>query len=234
AAESAISDISSRGKLPIVCGGTGFYVQALANNREYPDIDVDPDEQSMLESEPSENLLAELRRLDPRRAASMQTPSEAANRRHLARAILIARELGAVPAIDPADGSRSDRYDILLIGIRIPDDELKERIRRRLEARLDGGMIDEARRLHEDQPRGIGLSYERMNNLGLEYRYLAKFLRGEIPRERLTEILATKIWQYARRQKTWFKRDPRINWFAPTDLSAIRQSIETWLHSSAD
>ncbi len=86
---------------------------------------------------------------------------------------------------------------------------MKARIRDRLIRRVDGGMIEEAKRLH-----GAGLSYERMDELGLEYKYLAKHLRGAIGRDQLINILSVKIWQYARRQKTWFKRDQRIRWIA--------------------
>ncbi|MBU6232525.1 tRNA (adenosine(37)-N6)-dimethylallyltransferase MiaA [Patescibacteria group bacterium] len=224
AAEEAVSDIAGRGKLPIICGGTGYYISALIEGIEFPEIETDAREQEELESKTAQDLYAELQSLDPRRAASMSKNGERTNRRRLARAILIARKLGAVPALssDPLSKWKADAtgpYDPVIIGLNIPDAELKARIRDRLIRRLDAGMIDEAVRLHEN-----GLSFERMDELGLEYRYLAKLIRGDISRDELIETLSAKIWQYARRQRTWFKRDDRIAWFSPSDRSAIIES----------
>jgi tRNA dimethylallyltransferase len=72
---------------------------------------------------------------------------------------------------------------------------------------MEAGMINEARLLHTN-----GLSFERMDELGLEYRYLAQYLKKEITKDELLKILPTKIWQYARRQRTWFRRDHGIEW----------------------
>ena len=211
AAEAAIADIVSRGKLPIVCGGTGFYIDTLVNGSDLPDIDTDPEEQAQLEAMPIGRLQAELERLDPRRAADMRTNGSFANPRRVARAILIARKLGAVPSLSAVYTKAETRLpisDTLWIGILPPDALIRERISKRLLKRLDSGMIGEAQRLHAS-----GVSYERMEELGLEYRYLARFLQGQIDREQLIAELSTKIWQYARRQKTWWKRNKSIRWF---------------------
>jgi len=231
-AEVAIADIVGRGKLPIICGGTGFYISALIDRIEFPEVETDRDAQKELESMPASELFAMLEKLDPRRASTMTDNGEKTNKRRLARAILIARELGAVPpnvpAIGPSGGRGILERDALYlgkvseIGLTIPDDELKARIRARLIKRLDHGMIEEATHLHTPPPAGAGLSHERMHELGLEYRYLAEFLQGRLDREGLIETLSAKIWQYARRQKTWFKRDPRIHWFSPEEaMSAL-------------
>ena len=94
-AEKAIVDIVSRGKLPIICGGTGFYISALIDDLGFPDVEANTEEQKKLEEKTAEELFEELKKLDPARAATI----ELKNKRRLARAIIIARELGSVPAI---------------------------------------------------------------------------------------------------------------------------------------
>ena len=231
-AEKAIHDIHARGKLPIICGGTGFYISTLIDDLGFPDVPADTAEQARLEKQTPETLLAELATLDPKRAASIDPK----NKRRLARAIVIARALGSVPAVThPTDDEQ--KYDITMIGLSLPDGELKERIHRRLLQRLDAGMIRECERLHAPAPAGtassesknlapISLSYERMDELGLEYKYVAQYLQNKVTLAELTDILTAKIWQYARRQKTWFKKDTRIAWFHPREKEAILKASE--------
>jgi tRNA dimethylallyltransferase len=83
-------------------------------------------------------------------------------------------------------------------------------------------MIREAQRLN-----ARGLSWKRMDELGLEYRYLAKYLQGKMSREEMIKKLNTEIWHYARRQMTWFKRNKRIKWFAPQETENVKKTIET-------
>ncbi len=213
--EENIADIHARGKLPIIVGGTGFYISALVDNIDFPEVESDPEEQKKLESRSAEELFLLLSTLDPRRAADMSNDGESTNKRRLSRAIIVARALGQVKEQTP-----SSKYDTVMIGLTLPDEELKARIRNRLIKRIDAGMIQEAEKLHAD-----GLSYKRMDELGLEYRYLAQYLQGTLNKEQLVETLNTKIWQYARRQKTWFKRDERIKWFTPSDMSEIEAFI---------
>lgn len=210
-AEKAIAGIVARGRLPIICGGTGFYISSLIDGIEFPEVDADPEQQKELEKLPAEELFSLLKNIDPRRAGTIDRH----NKRRLSRAIIIARELGAVP---PIAAPRKSKYAPGFVGLTLPDSELRERICNRLSRRLDAGMIDEARRLHE-----TGLSYERMEELGLEYRYLARHLQGMLGRKELEDILALRIWQYARRQKTWFRRDKRIHWLRPDE--AISQTL---------
>jgi tRNA dimethylallyltransferase len=85
-------------------------------------------------------------------------------------------------------------------------------------------MIAEAKKLH-----AAGLSWKRMEELGLEYRYLARFLQNKISKEEMITQLASEIWHYARRQKTWFRRDKKIKWFEVTDLGNIEKEIKYFL-----
>lgn len=222
-AEKAISEITARGNLPIICGGTGFYISTLIDNLGFPDVEADTDEQKRLEALSVDELFKELKKVDPARSSTI----EPKNKRRLARAIIIARALGAVP---PVTQPTEPPYDVCMIGVNLPPEELKVRIHTRLVKRLDSGMIEEAQKLNAPAPAGAGLSFERMEELGLEYRYLAYFLKNELTREELIERLSTKIWQYAKRQMTWFKRDKRITWFAPTDHEAIIALVRTCMN----
>jgi tRNA dimethylallyltransferase len=201
----AIGDIIARGKLPIVCGGTGFYIQALIDDARFPEVPPNPALRKKLETQTTARLFALLQKKDSRRAAGI----DANNRRRLIRALEIVAALGKVPVLQE---SASLAYDPLFIGLTLPPAELKEKITKRLDARLKHGMITEARRL-----RANGLSWKRMKEFGLEYRALAEYLEAEttqkpISKAELRMRLEHDIWHYAKRQLTWFKRNKRITW----------------------
>lgn len=188
----AIDDILSRGKLPIIVGGTGFYIDTLVYDLDLPEVPPNKILREKLEKQPTEKLFEELQKLDPERAEEI----DAKNKVRLIRAIEIAKAIGKTPK-----NKKSSKFDIEWIIVDWPDEVLKERIHARLLKRISAGMINEAKKLHIS-----GLSYKRMEELGLEYRYMAKFLKGEITREEMLRELETKIWQYAKRQRTWFKK----------------------------
>lgn len=206
-ADQAIEDILHRKKIPIICGGTGFYIQAVANGIILPEVPPDQKLRKQLEKKSAKDLIKILTKLDPVRAKTIDRQ----NPRRLVRAIEIARTLGKVPRI-----KSMPKYDPIFIGIEIPPNELKRRIASRLKKRLKQGMVNEAKRLHS-----AGLSWKRMEDLGLEYRYLARYLQGKISHEEMERELLTAIWQYSRRQKQWFRRDRRVKWFSPTHITQI-------------
>ena len=211
-ATQAITDIISRGKLPIICGGTGFYIHALVDGVTLPDVKPDEALRAELDTYELSHLVARLETLDPERLDDMRATGDDRNKRRIIRAIEIATALGTVPKIVQNESS----YDTCFIGLTVPADELKTRIRSRLMRRIEAGMIEEAQRLHSE-----GLSYGRMNELGLEYRYEADLLQGKLSREEFIDTLSAKIWQYAKRQMTWFKRDGRIRWCEVHDMKKI-------------
>lgn len=221
-AEKAVADIISRGNLPIICGGTGFYISTLIDDLGFPEVEADTDEQKELEARSVDELFLELKKCDPARSSTIDPK----NKRRLARAIIIARRLGAVP---PVTRPAEPKYETLMIGVRLTDDDLKQRIEQRLIARLDAGMVEEARRLNTATPPDATLSFERMEELGLEYRYLAYFLKNELTKEELITRLSSKIWQYAKRQMTWFKKDQRIKWFSPSEFDPIKEALGEFL-----
>jgi len=216
-AERAIADIAQRGKLPILCGGTGFYIQSIVDNIAYPKVPPNRAFRACLARKSAQELFTMLKKLDARRAREIDRH----NTHRLIRAIEIANELGSVPHLEARLPSG---YNVLQIGIKTDDKILKEKIYKRLLARIKQGMINEAKNLHKK-----GLSWKRMEGLGLEYRFLAQFLRGKITKDGMIEKLNTAIWQYARRQKTWFKRDKRIKWFMLNECKKIEKEVEKFL-----
>ena len=197
-ATSAIDDIISREKVPIVCGGTGFYIDALLLGQEFPEVKPDKKLRERLEKQSAEQLFKKLQKLDPRRADDIDQH----NKVRLVRAIEIATALGKVPQT-----KQSVPYDVVWIGIKPDKDVLKKRIHDRVISRIKRGMVAEAKRLHAQ-----GLSYKRMRELGLEYRYLADYLQNKISKEELLTNIEKGDTDYAKRQMTWFKRNKDIRW----------------------
>lgn len=213
--KAAIEDILSRGRIPIVCGGTGLYVNTLLSGAKLPEVPPNKELRDTLEKLPTEELFKKLQEFDPERAEEIDRH----NLVRLVRAIEIAEALGKVPRV-----KTSKDYKVLTIGLLPPDEILKEKIARRIKERLEQGMIAEAERLHNE-----GLSYERMEELGLEYRYMARLLQHSLTREEFEAQLENEIWQYAKRQKTWFKRDKEMRWFETGSDSRIFEVIKSFL-----
>lgn len=208
-------DIIQRGHAPIVCGGTGLYIQSIVDNISFPEVAPNKILRETLETKTPEELCAMLESLDTERLKTIDRD----NPRRLIRAIEIATEIGRVPV-----QKSEPLFETLQIGLTVPRDELRERIHTRLYKRMDGGLVEEAENLHKN-----GLSYERMIELGLEYRYLALYLQKELSREEMLERLETEISKYAKRQETWFKRDKRIQWFAPSEEDEIKEVVREFL-----
>ncbi len=202
-----MEEILARGKTPIICGGTGFFIQSVVDNIIFPEVKANPLLRAELEQKDLPGLLEILKTIPLEEGAKV----DCENKRRVIRAIEIGRTLGQIPATKYGE----QKYDFEIIGLDKTDEELRDRISRRLQTRIEAGMIDEVRKLHDQ-----GLSWQRLENFGLEYRYIAEFLQGKFSEAgdlsdqegRMKEILKTKIWQYAKRQRTWFRRDKRIKW----------------------
>ncbi len=203
-AEKALAGIIAKNKIPIVAGGTGFYIHALIDGVILPDVSPNVELRKKLSKKSAEELIDILKKLDRNRAENIDPK----NSRRIIRAIEIAAALGKVPSITKIPS----KYDPVFIGLTLRAEELRKKIKVRLEKRLKMGMIKEAERLHKN-----GLSWKRMDELGLEYRYLALYLQKKISLEEMRKKLETEIWRYAKRQMTWFKRDNRIQWLNAGD-----------------
>lgn len=203
AAYEAIDSLASAGKLPFLVGGSGLYVSSVVEG--YQLVEVPPDERlrAELEALPLAELAALLERADPEAARRI----DKSNRRRLERAI----EIAAAGFGDAAARCSAPRYECLQFGLTWPREILAERIAARLRERLANGMIEEVAGL-----RARGVSDLRLEKLGLEYRYITRYLRGELGGlDELSRQLGTAIRQFAKEQLTWFKRDRRIIWLDP-------------------
>lgn len=200
-ARRAVKDILRRGKVPIVAGGTGLYIDSLLYNTPLPEVAPDQKLRAKLEKNTVAELYARLKELDPRRAANIETK----NKRRLVRALEIVLATGKpVPAL----GERKPTYgNILKIGIALPAETLKKRIHARLVKRLKQGMLREVSILHN-----AGLSWKRLDDLGLEYRFASRYLRDMISREEMIRLIESESWKYAKRQMTWWRKDKEIIW----------------------
>ena len=215
-AQEKIQDIHSRGKLPIICGGTGMYIDAVIYDMQFPDVSVNLELRTELEQLSAPELFEKLQDLDPGRALEIDEHNPV----RLIRAIEIATELGSVPKMKQMDSI----YETLFIGLELSKELLQERIITRIQNRIPA-LFDEIKKLHNS-----GVSYERLHSFGLEYRYGSEHVQGNITLDEFNELLFTKTWQFAKRQMTWFKRNSEINWFNPiNNQQKILKQVQDFL-----
>lgn len=188
----AIEKIISRGKTPIIVGGSGFFIDAVTKNIDFPEVPPNKKLRTSLAKLSLNKLQEKLKKLDPKRYKNIDTKNPV----RLIRAIEIATKLGKVPS-----KKSKPIFEVETIYLDFPDKKLKARIHKRLLARMKMGMVNEAKKLHKN-----GLSWKRMEQLGLEYRYLARYLQNKISKEEMLVQLESEIWKYAKRQRTWFKK----------------------------
>lgn len=186
-----IEEISARGKLPILVGGTHFYFNALLHGLP-TGVDANPKLREELEKLTTEELYTRVRFADARRAVELDPQ----NRRRLIRALEIIEAKGEVPMRTKPVSA----YAVEWIVIDPTKEELRTRIDARLATALARGLIDEVRRVRD------AVGDERLNELGLEYKMVGEFLRGERTETSLLPALSAKLWQYARRQKAWLRK----------------------------
>jgi len=215
--QKTIQEILNRGKLPIVCGGTGYYIKALVENTMFESIPKNLDFRKELEEKSLKELQTILEIIPKEDSARIDTE----NKRRLIRAIEIGSHLGIItgPKIQP------NPFEFLCIGLQLPDDVLKEKINTRLKKRLEAGMIQEVQKIHSED-----ISWQRLESFGLEYKYCAEFLQNKIQSESdFQNILEEKSWQYAKRQKTWFQKQKNIDWFNPDQFDDIKNCVSEYL-----
>jgi tRNA dimethylallyltransferase len=185
-----IAEISARGHLPVLVGGTHFYFDALLNPLPLR-VDKNSALRATLANLPTETLYAMVQEKDPRRAQAL----DPLNRRRLIRALEIIEALGMVPA-----RIATHPYAVEWIVIDPPREELRARIDARLAEALTRGLVEEVRTVRAQ------VGNERLNELGLEYKIVGEYLRGEREESSLLPALSAKLWQYARRQKAWLRK----------------------------
>ncbi|OGF64486.1 tRNA (adenosine(37)-N6)-dimethylallyltransferase MiaA [Candidatus Giovannonibacteria bacterium RIFCSPHIGHO2_01_FULL_45_24] len=225
-AEKAIATIYRSGKTPIIVGGAGFYIDAALGRVKLGGVPPNFKLRKRLSKKSALELLKILKKLDPKRAKTI----EQKNPRRLIRAIEIAllkkkcrgvnfAGFASTQPRGPLGGREESKINtaaLVWIGIRRPPEELKKRIRARLNKRLPN-IIREVKRLR----RG-GLSWKRLYDLGLEYRYVSLYLQKKLSKDEMVQKILTESWHYAKRQMTWFKRNKKIRWIPnPKSLPTI-------------
>jgi tRNA dimethylallyltransferase len=215
--EKIITNIFKRKKIPIICGGTGFWIKALVDNVIYPEVKPNWKLREKLGGKSAEKLFILLKKLDPVRAKNI----DAKNPVRLIRALEICSVLGKVPSLS----SKHSKYQFIQIGINLSKEKLHQNIEKRLKQRFSEGMIAEVERLHREQK----ISWKKMESFGLSYLWIAKFLQKQLPQKELFEKVYQAEKDYAKRQMTWFKKDPRIIW--KTDYSAIKNEVSRFFQA---
>jgi len=208
-AAKAVEDISSRAKLPIIVGGTGFYLKALLLGLSNLSVPVDLKLRKQLEKLSVGELQEKLRAHSPGQLESLNE-SDRQNPRRLIRRLELLPHQPTNPYMETPQTQTglSKDFDILKIGLTAPRAVLYKNIDSRVLTWIDQGIIEEARKLQAG-----GLSLQRMTELGLEYGVLADYLAGKIKSEQeLIQFLQFKIHGYLRRQQTWFKKEKDVSW----------------------
>lgn len=201
----------SRKVLPVIVGGTGMYLDAVIRGYDLVDVPEIPELRKQLEGKSLDELAKMYLELKP----DLHTKNDLLERERIIRGIEIYYGTHGELA-EKLKKSMYKRPDInpLIIGTTLEREKVRENIKKRLQERIDAGMIEEVEGLHKQ-----GFSWERLEKLGLEYRYCALYLQKKIPLEEMKEQLFIAIRQFAKRQETWFrfmeKNGVKINWLPP-------------------
>lgn len=199
---SAIDAILTRKHQPLLVGGSPHYIQAVIDHLDIPHVPPQPELRTQLEKRPLADLLVELASRDPQSAAVIDHN----NPRRIIRALEVCLITGK--PFSQQRGTVAPLYRSLLLGIRWPRPVLYQRIDARVDERMQQGMVQEVRDLLAQ-----GVSAERLDALGLEYRFITRLLQGKFASEAaMVERLKYAIHDFTRRQLSWFRRDPRIVW----------------------
>jgi tRNA dimethylallyltransferase len=214
-ATKVIKKLHQQEIIPLLCGGTGHWMDAVVYQQLLPSIKPNSKLRARLERSATEKLYAQLQTQDPRRAATIDRN----NRRRLIRALEIVMSSGQpVPELHA-----NSPFQVLWIGMEVSPQKLALKIKQRLAIRLRQGMVAEVRRLHRQ-----GISWKRLEQFGLEYAYCARYLQGQLDRTQLEQYLYQAIKQYAKRQMTWFKRNHDIHWISTKEkaLALVEQFVQ--------
>jgi tRNA dimethylallyltransferase len=199
-----------------------MYISAVIDNQEFPSVPPNRNLRAELEKLSVGELFAKLEQVNPERCKNIDKH----NKVRLIRALEVASTLKSIPPLRPAGTSpyKGEDFSVLIIGLNLPKEELVSRIEKRIDDRIPA-LFDEIKKLLSE-----GISPERLNSFGLEYRYGLEYVEGKINLDDFKKTLATKTWQYVRRQMTWWKRDSRVIWMNPlTDSQKILNLVTEFL-----
>jgi len=199
-AHQVITEIGSRKHLPFLVGGTPLYISAVVENYLLPNVEAHPEVRAQLEGLSLEELQKRLEKVDP------EAPIEANNRSRIIRALEVYEVTGQAFSTQKQQGPAC--YHSLVLALDWPREELYARIDKRVENRLKAGMLEEVQKALS-----TGVPYERLWQLGLEFRFLADFLTGRIAsQEEMKTKLKYATHAFARRQLIWLRKKPYVIW----------------------
>lgn len=216
----AIHAIEGHHNLPIVVGGTGLYISSLIRDHDVMQVPRNVSLRQVLEKKDVDGLIKHLQKVDAEKYASMNQ-SDVHNPRRLIRAI----EVGEWKVHHQQIERLVPAFDTLFIGLSCDEDVLKERIRKRVNERIDNGALEEAKRLESL----LDARMPAFSTLG--FSYLIQFIHHEITKDVLIESWTNAEYAYAKRQKTWFRKEKNIHWFDISDLdyrASIEKLVKEW------
>jgi len=208
--------VKNKDNLPILAGGTGLYLQAILSDYDMPEVTPEPE----LRKELDQKSIEELKEIFFSFKTHLHNKTDLEDKQRLIRAIEIEK------ARNKKTSEKDERpeIDAAVYGICWERSILRQRITSRLEERLKHGMIQEVESLH-----AAGLSWEKLDSFGLEYRYISQYLQNLIPFDEMKNKLNTAIHQFAKRQETWFRRMERkgitIKWIQANDYDLLKESV---------
>ena len=210
------SQIRNNSNLPILVGGTGLYLQAVLSGYKMPQAPPEPE----LRKDLDQKSIGELKEILFTFKPHLHNKTDSEDKQRLIRAIEIERARN----VKNSEQEESPEIDAVVFGISWERSVLRQRITSRLEERLKHGMIEEVKRLH-----AAGLSWERLDCFGLEYRYISQYLQNLISFDEMKNKLNTAIHQFAKRQETWFRRMERkgiaIKWIKANECDLLKESV---------
>ncbi len=212
---SSFNEIIKKNKLPFLVGGTGMYLSSVLQNYKLKAADFEKQNFEELNSKSIEELRSILLKLNSR----LHNTTDLLDKERIIKAIIISQSKNESKI-------EFDNISPFIIGIKPERDEIKKRITERLQHRLQNGMIDEVKKLVED-----GISFEKLNYFGLEYRYIGLYLQGKINYNDMFQKLNSAIHDFAKRQMTWFKKMERegvnINWIDGADFEKAKEILKS-------
>lgn len=215
----AINDILSRGKLPIIVGGTGLYIRALVDNFDIPKIKPSKKLRQQLEKKSLAQLVALLKKIDPASAQKVDLK----NPRRVLRALEVFILSGE--SFFNQRTKSAPLFNMLQIGINLPRAELFARIDRRVDQQIKDGLVEETKSLAKQK---YGWNLPSMSGIG--YKQIGFYVRGEKSLAEAVELLKRDSRRYAKRQMTWFNQDKRIHWLSGGDYAAASDLVKKFLH----
>ena len=210
----AFLEISDKNRIPFLVGGTGLYLSAILQNYNIPKAEFSEEKIAELDKFSIDELRENLKALNP----NLHNTTDLLDKKRIINAIIISEN-------NWEEKTKSTEISSLVIGVSLPRPEIKKRITERLKLRLQNGMIEEVEKLLAS-----GITFEKLNFFGLEYKFIGQFIKKEINRNDMFQKLNSAIHNFAKRQMTWFrkmeKEGVKINWIEGPDFEKAKEIIK--------